>query len=308
MKFNTPLTLGEAAELLNCKFVGDADHQITGINEIHVVEPGDIVFVDHEKYYNKALESAATTILIDKEVDCPDGKGLLISSDPFRDYNIISQKYRSFTATDAAIPPDAQIGSTTIVQPNVSIGNRVQIGEGCIIHSGVVIMDDTIIGDEVIIQANTVIGGDAFYYKKRDTGYDKMLTVGRTIIKDRAEIGMGCTIARGVSGDTIIGEGTKIDGQVHIGHEVVIGKNCLFAAQVGIAGCCTIEDNVTLWGQVGVKSDVTIGAGAVILAKSGVGNDLEGNKAYFGAPAVDARLKWREVAALRKLPELLENM
>lgn len=308
MKLANPITLQEAAELLNCKFVGDAGHSIFGLNEIHVVGEGDLVFVDHPKYYDAALNSAATTILIDKEVECPEGKGLLISDNPFRDFNLLTQKFKPYNPTNEAIPADAQIGEDTVIMANVTMGKRVVIGSNCLIYPGVFLNDDTIIGNHVIIHANSTIGGDAFYYKKRETGYDKMHTCGRTLIIDYAEIGMGCTISRGVTGDTVIGEGSKLDGQIHVGHDTVIGKNCLFAAQVGIAGCCVLEDNVTLWGQVGVVANITIGANAVVLGQSGIANSLEGNKTYFGSPAADARLKWREVAAIRKLPEIIETL
>ena len=121
------------------------------------------------------------------------------------------------------------------------------------------------------------------------------------IIEDRVDIGAACTISKGVSGDTIIGEGSKLDCQVHIGHGVIVGKNCLFAAQVGIGGKTVIEDNVTLYGQVGVAQSIRIGAKAIVLAKSGVSKTLEGGKTYFGAPAIEARQYYREMAAVRML-------
>jgi UDP-3-O-[3-hydroxymyristoyl] glucosamine N-acyltransferase len=172
----------------------------------------------------------------------------------------------------------------------------------------VVIADNTIIGDEVIVQANSVIGSTAFYYKKKPSGFDRMHTCGRVILENRVEIGALCTIDAGVTGDTTIGEGTKIDNQVHVGHDTVIGKNCLFAAQVGIAGCVRIGNNVTLWGQVGLASDMSIGDNAVLLGQSGASKDLEGGKTYFGSPVDDARVKFREMAALKKLPSIIETL
>ncbi len=133
--------------------------------------------------------------------------------------------------------------------PNAYVGNHVTIGENCIIHPNVTIMDHCIIGNNVIIQAGTVIGSDAFYYNKktnRDIHYKKMTSCGRVVIEDFVELGAGCMIDRGVSGDTVIGAGSKLDNMVHIGHDTIIGKNCLFAAQVGIAGATLIEDNVIL--------------------------------------------------------------
>jgi UDP-3-O-[3-hydroxymyristoyl] glucosamine N-acyltransferase len=199
-------------------------------------------------------------------------------------------------------------GKDTIIQPNVTIGHNVTIGDNCIIHSGVVIDDNTVIGNNVIIQSNVVIGSKAFYYKAKPTGRDRMHTCGRVILHDNVEIGANSTIDAGVTGDTTIGEGTKIDNLVHVGHDTVVGKNCLFAAQVGIAGCVVIEDNVTLWGQVGVASDVTLGEGCVVYACSGVGKNLEPGKKYFGIPAGEARIKYREVAALKNLPKIIENL
>lgn len=308
MKLPKPHTLAEMAELLNCKFVGSADHQITGINEIHVVEPGDIVFVDHPKYYDKALNSAATTVLINKEVEAPQGKGLLISDDPFRDFNKITKHFNPFVAASASVAENAQIGEGTVIQPNVFVGNNVKIGKNCIIHSNVSIYDNAVIGDDVVIHANTVIGADAFYYKKRPDGYDRLLSGGHVVIEDKVEIGASCTIDRGVSGATRIGYGSKLDNHIQIGHDTVIGKHCLFASQVGIAGCTVINDHVTLWGQVGVTSGVNIGEGVTVYAQSGVSKSLEKGKVYFGSPAEDARKKYREMASLKVLPEILEKL
>lgn len=308
MKLKSSITLEKAAELLNCKFVGDPNQEITGLNEIHVVEPGDIVFVDHPKYYNKALESAATVILIDKEVDCPEGKGLLVSETPFDDFNFLTRQFSPFERWIGERGSHFKAGKDTIIQPNVTIGHNVTIGDNCIIHSGVVIDDNTIIGNNVIIQSNVVLGSKAFYYKAKPTGRERMHTCGRVILHDNVEIGAGSTIDAGVTGDTTIGEGTKIDNLVHIGHDTVVGKNCLFAAQVGVAGCVIIEDNVTLWGQVGVTSGITIGEGAVVSGCAGVSKSLAPKKHYFGIPAEDARIKYKELAAIRNLPKIIENL
>ena len=301
MKFKTVKTLQEIATLIDAKFVGDQDFIISGINEIHVVEPGDIVFVDHPKYYDKALESAATTILINKEVKCPEGKSLLISDDPFRDFNKITMHYNPFISSKQSIAASATIGEGTIVQPNVFIGNNVIIGKNCLIHPNVSIYDNSVIGDNVVIHANTVLGADAFYYKKRPEGFDQLISGGRVVIKDNVHIGASCTIDKGVTGDTTIGEGTKIDNQVHVGHDTRIGEKCLIASQTGIAGCVIIEDEVTLWGQVGTNSGITIGKGAVILGQTGVTKSVSGGKTYFGTPISESREKLKELAHLKRL-------
>ncbi|BAO77432.1 UDP-3-O-(3-hydroxymyristoyl)glucosamine N-acyltransferase [Winogradskyella sp. PG-2] len=308
MKFPKPHTLKQIAGLIDCKFVGSDDFEILGMNEIHVVEPGDIVFVDHPKYYDKALGSAATIVLINKEVDCPEGKALLISDDPFRDFNKLTEHFKPFNASSSSIAADAIIGEGTIIQPNCFIGNNVTIGINCIIHSNVGIYDDAIIGDNVTIHAGTILGASAFYYKNRPEGYDQLKSGGRVIIENNVDIGALCTIDRGVTGDTTIGEGSKLDNQIQIGHDTVIGKKCLIASQTGIAGCVVVEDNVTIWGQVGVKSGITISEGTVLYAQSGLGHTTEEGKTYFGSPAIEARTFFKERAYVKKIPEILQKL
>ncbi len=308
MKFPQVHTLEQIATIISAKMVGDPGFQVSGMNEIHVVTSGDIVFVDHPKYYDKALNSAATVILINKEVPCPEGKALLISDDPFRDFNKLTDYFRPFEAVSGPISESSEIGKGTIVMPNTFIGNHVKIGENCVIHSNVSIYDHTIIGDHVIIHSGTVLGADAFYYKTRPEGFEKLKSGGRVVIDHHVEIGANCAIDRGVSGDTFIGEGTKLDNLIQIGHDTIIGKNCLIASQVGIAGAVVIEDNVTVWGQVGMRSGITVRKGGVLMGKAGITKSTKENTIYTGNPAMEARLKLKEYAAVRKLPEILEKL
>jgi len=308
MKLPSPFSLNDIASIINCEFEGDPQHKITGLNEIHMVEEGDIVFVDHPKYYDKALQSRATTILINKKVACPQGKTLLISDDPFRDYNKLVRHFYPLNYSLTPKSATAKVGTNTVIMPGVYLGNNVTIGNNSVIHPNVVIYDDCHVGNNVIIHAGTVIGADAFYYKKRPEKFDKMISCGSVIIEDHVEIGALCTIDKGVSGVTRIGEGTKIDNHVQIGHDTQVGKMCLFASHVGVAGVVKIEDGVTLWGQSGVRSDVTLGKGSVLLAQAGLGEDIEAGKTYFGSPAGEARAKMKEVAALKMLPDLIKRI
>ncbi len=301
MRFPKTYRLENIAEIIGCSFVGTPDFPVLGMNEIHVVQPGEIVFVDHAKYYDKALNSNASIILINKDVECPDGKALLISDDPFRDFNKLSTYFRPFQASSTAISETAEIGEGTVIQPNVFVGNHVKIGKNCIIYPNVVLNDYTTIGDNVTIHAGTVLGADAFYYKKRPGFFDPLISCGSVVIENNVTLGALCTIDRGVTGETRIKQGTKIDNQVHIGHDTVIGEMCLIAAQCGIAGCVVIEDNVTLWGQVGTTSGITIGKNAVVLAKAGVSKNLLNDKIYFGAPAEEAREYYKHVAKVKNL-------
>lgn len=311
MKFDQPVTLQWIAKHIDAELVGDENALATGINEIHRVEVGDLVFVDHPKYYDKCLQSAATFIIINKKVDCPDGKALLVVDNPFEAYCKIVKHFRPFAPSNKMISDSAIIGENTYLYPNVYIGNHVTIGKNTIIHPNVTILDYCVIGDNVIIQAGTVIGSDAFYYntkKDREVWYKKMPSCGRVVIEDHVEIGAGCTIDRGVSHDTVLGAGTKVDNMIHIGHDTVVGKNCLFAAQVGVAGAAEIGNGVILWGQVGVSKTLTIGDNAVVLAQSGVPSSLEGGKTYFGTPSENAKEKMKELVWVKRIPQLWEKV
>jgi UDP-3-O-[3-hydroxymyristoyl] glucosamine N-acyltransferase len=307
MQLASPINVREAADLLNASFKGDGEMHITGLNEIHKVQPGDLTFVDVEKYYAKALNSAATTILINKETEFPEGKAIIVSDDPFRDYNRLVTHFRT-EETPAryshwnrfALGKNVKIGEGINIFSGVVLGNNILIGNNCTLYPNVVLYDDTTLGDNVTIHANTVIGGHAYYYKNRKTHFDKLISCGRVIIENDVEIGAACTIDKGVSGDTIIGEHTKLDNQVHLGHGVVIGKRCLIGAQVGIGGKTIIEDDVIIWGQAGITKDVTIGAGSVISAQSGVSKSLEGGRSYFGTPAQEIREIQKQMAWVRR--------
>lgn len=308
MKFPQTHTLEEIAGFINSEFEGNPEFVVSGINEIHMVEPGDLTFVDHPKYYDKALQSKATTILINKKVECPEGKALIISDTPFDDYMKLVKRFRPFQASSNMISETADIGEGTIIQPGAFVGNHVKIGKNCIIHPHVSIYDHCILGDNVIIHSGTVIGADAFYFQKRAEETVKFESCGRVVIKNHVEIGANCTIDKGVSGDTVIDEYTKFDNHIQIGHDTYIGKRCLFASAVLVAGVTHVEDDVILWGQVVVNKDLTIGKGAILLGTSAVDKSLEGGKTYFGAPAIEAREKWKEMVMIRRLPEMYTNL
>ena len=311
MQFEQPVPVEWLAQFTGAELRGDTAQLATGINEIHKVEKGDISFVDFEKYYDKCLHSAATIIIINKDVPCPEGKTLLVTNDPFNAYIKIENRFRPFEPATKMVSDSAVIGEGTHLQPGVFVGNHVRIGKNCLIHPNVTIYDHSVIGDNVVIHSGTVIGADAFYfkrYKQKDTQYEKMVSCGRSIIEDDVEIGACCTIDRGVSGDTIIGKGTKLDNHIQVGHDTVVGRNCLFASQVGVAGVAYIEDEVILWGQVGVNKDLTIGKGAIVLAQSGVPSSLEAGKVYFGSPVEEAKAKMKELAWIKRIPEIWKKL
>jgi len=307
MKLPYPIPVREIAEKIGAELLGESSLEATGLNEVHQVEPGDITFVDVEKYFNKSLHSSASIIILNQRIEPPKGKALLLCNDPFAAYNNLVLEFRPLLPLTQAVSDMAQIHPTAIIEPNVVIGHHARIGRGCYIQANVTIAEHSILGNEVLVQSGSTIGSDAFYFKRTAEGYFRWRSGGRAVLHDRVEIGAGCTINKGVSGDTVIGAGTKLDCQVQIGHDVVVGARCLFAAQVGIGGNTRIGDEVILYGQVGIAQNLTIADRVVVLAKSGVSKNLEEGKVYFGYPAGEARMTYRELAALRRLPDLLSD-
>lgn len=311
MKLPAPVSIKWIASLINAELLGNETAEATGINEIHSVEPGDIVFVDHPKYYSKCLNSEASFVIINKKMEVPEGKTLLVVEEPFEAYLKIVNHFNAFVPAKKMISDTAVIGKNTTIMPNVFIGNNVNIGNNCIIHPNVSVYDNCIIGNNVVVHSGTVIGSDAFYFnskKDRDVWHKKMQSCGRVIIEDDVEIGANCTIDRGVSADTKIGQGSKLDNLIHLGHEVTVGKNCIIAAQVGIAGGTKLGDGVMLWGQVGVNKTITIGDNAVVMGQAGITSSIEGNKTYWGTPIEEFYNKRKELVLIKRLPEIWDRV
>jgi UDP-3-O-[3-hydroxymyristoyl] glucosamine N-acyltransferase len=309
MKLVTPLEISDLVRDYHLEIIEDQYRgNILGINEIHKVEHGDITFVDTPKYFDKVLNSEASVIIINQKIECPIGKTLLFSSNPFKTYNQIAKDLRPFVFSNQMISETAEIDSSTKIFPNVFIGEHVKIGKNCIIYPNVTIYSHTIIEDHVIIHSNTAIGSDAFYYNKQNHIYEKMHSIGHTHIESHVEIGSNCSIDKGVSGITRIGKGSKLDNQIHIAHGVTIGENCLLCAQVAIAGKSKIGNHVTIYGKVGISKGITIGDHAIILASSNVDKNLEGHRRYFGSPAIEARQAMKYFASLRLLPDYIKKI
>lgn len=312
MQFPSPVSVNWLSEFIGAEAAGNLQGSATGINELHKVSKGDVVFVDHPKYYDACLQSEASFIIINKMVEeIPAGKTLLKVDNPFEAYCKIVNHFRPFIPTENRISDTAKIGEGSFIYPTAFIGAHVIIGKNCIVHPQVSIMDYSILGDNIIVQSGTVIGSDAFYYngkKDREVWFKKMPSCGHVELEDDVEIGANCTIDRGVSHVTRIGKGSKLDNIIHIGHDTIIGKNCLIASNVVIAGVVTIEDGVTLWGGVIINKVLTIGENAVLLGRTGVSHSLAGNKTYWGAPAQEAGIARRELVWIKRIPELWEKV
>lgn len=200
----------------------------------------------------------------------------------------------------AVIGPGAEIGAGTVIGPHAVIGPQVRIGRQCSIGAGST-LQCALIGNRVIIHPGVRIGQDGFGFAMGPKGHMKVPQVGRVIVQDDVEIGASSCIDRGASRDTVIGEGTKIDNLVQIGHNCVIGRHCVIVSQVGIAGSSTLEDFVVLGGQVGLAGHLTIGMGAQVAAQSGVAGDVPRGARYGGSPAQPALAWARETALLKQL-------
>jgi len=234
------------------------------------------------KYYKKTLTSAASCVIIPEQVDIPHNKTLLIHPDPFQVYNAIAKAEGQKHLLKAN-----KISSSANVHASVCIGKNVTIGDNTIIQAQVYIGDNVTIGDNVKIQTGCKIGTDAFYlHKSANKEYQAWHSCGHTIIEDGVHIGANCTINQAVSDITKIGKGTQIDCLVHIAHGVIIGHDCLIAAQVGISGKTIIGNNVSI---------------LIIYAQSGVANNLKSDGIYFGSPALPMKEKIKEIKALRRL-------
>lgn len=317
MKFKQAQTLAQLADICKAEIVGDDGLELKGINEVHKVTEHDITFADHPRYIDKAIKSPAAAIILNQAPADSQGKSFLVHRDPFRAFNAITRHHNLPIEERSFLPElwsnvsrSVRIGEHSVVMPGCFVGENVVIGNNCYIHPNVTIHDYSEIGNNVIIHPGTVIGADAFYFKwePERNRYDKLHSCGRVVIEDYVEIGANCTIDRGVSGDTVIGRGTKIDNMVMVGHDTEIGPNCLIAAQCGIAGVVVMEEGVVLWGQVGVAARLRLGKGCVVLAKSGVSKNLEAGKVYFGSPAVEAREHWKQQSILRTLSDQWEKV
>ena len=305
---------------------------MTGVAPLEAARPGDLTFLENSAYAEAARTTAATACFVaPKFADrLPAGVIALVSNEPYKAYaRMAGRLYPSAlrpgsvfgaigVAPGAFVHPEARLEEGVIVDPGAVIGPRAEIGARSIICAGAVIGPDVrvgrdssvgsgatlqhcLLGNRVIIHPGVRIGQDGFGFAMGPGGHLKVPQVGRVIVQDDVEIGANTCIDRGTTRDTVIGEGTKIDNLVQIGHNVVVGRHCVIVSHAGIAGSSTLEDYVVLGGQVGVAGHVRIGMAAQIGAQSGVMRDLAAGGRYLGSPAKPARQAMKEVAVLERL-------
>lgn len=208
----------------------------------------------------------------------------------------------------AVIEDGSEIGDGSIIYPHVYVGKRVKIGCDCIVYPSVTIREDCVLGNRVILQAGSVIGGDGFGYVTQNGKHSKVLQTGNVVLQDDVEIGNNTCIDRATVDSTIVGKGTKIDNLVHLGHNDILGENCLVVAHVGISGSVTVGNNVTFAGQVGTVGHITIGDNCVFGGKTGITNNIPANSFMAGFPAMPHKEWLRQEANLRKIGDLLKRV
>jgi UDP-3-O-[3-hydroxymyristoyl] glucosamine N-acyltransferase len=316
------ITLGEIVALTKCEPVGTVDlaRGITGIAPLDSAGPADIAFYDSPRFLDDLKRTAAGACFVKPTqiAHVPAGVAVLTCSNPYLSMVAVTcelfggalrpgpvfggrgvdsgahvhpeARLEDDVTVDpgAVIGPRAEIGSGTVIGANAVIGADVCIGRNCSIGPGATVLH-ALIGDRVILHPGTRIGQDGFGFIPGARGLTKVPQVGRVIIQDDVEVGAGTAIDRGVNRDTVVGEATKIDNLVQIGHNVTIGRHCIIVAQVGIAGSATLGERVQLGGQVGVADRLVIGDGARVAAKSGVVSDIPAGETWYWYPAMRAR-------------------
>jgi UDP-3-O-[3-hydroxymyristoyl] glucosamine N-acyltransferase len=328
-RFAGPHTIGsilaalERSELL--AEVSALDLSISGVAELDLAGAGDLALAAHSNYTEELRATAAGAVIVLPALRdvVPEGSLAIVSDKPhvlFADIlnHLFPANTRSVIAglgddlgepiverdvvlgANVVLGQGVEIGRGTVIGANTVIGAGVTIGRNCTIASNATI-DCAHLGNEVVIHSGVRIGTEGFGWLGQGQSNQKVPQLGRVLVQDRVEIGANSTVDRGALGDTIIGEGTKVDNLVQIGHNCKIGRNCLIAAMSGLAGSTIVGDGVLMGGGVGTSGHLTIGAGTVVYGRSAVTKDWPEGSKLAGAPAQDIRDFWREIAAMRKL-------
>lgn len=330
------LTIDELATLVGGEIVRrGAGEPLDGVAALDEAGATDVSFLGNDRYHGQFLATAAGAVLVPPgEAGGAAATGLVAVANPTLAFQAVIERFvaaerrfrpgidpRAVVAEGVVLDPaqvslgpgvvigaGTQVGPGTAIGANAVVGEWVRIGRDCLIHPNVTIRDGCRLGDRVILHSGVVIGADGYGYQQVDGRHVKLPQVGIVELGDDVEIGANSTVDRARFGRTVVGEGTKIDNLVQVGHNVVIGKHCLIVAMSGLAGSCRLGDDVVAAAQVGIAGHVTVGAGAVLTARTGVTTDLEGGKTYAGKPAQPLMVEQRMQAGLRRLPKLMERV
>ncbi|MES2439109.1 MAG: UDP-3-O-(3-hydroxymyristoyl)glucosamine N-acyltransferase [Verrucomicrobiota bacterium] len=330
------LTLSELAQWIDGDIVrGGLDLSLTGMAALDAASPHDVSFLGNEKYHGQFLETKAAAVIVPRGVtDGPEGTALIAVENPSLAFAVVVRHFaaatrkfvpgihpRAFVDPSAMLDPTkvrvqagavvlagATVGDGSDLGPNCVISDDAVIGKDCRIMANASVRERCILGDRVILQPGAVIGSDGYGYEFSEGRHAKIDQVGIVEIGDDVEVGANTCIDRARFGKTLIGEGTKIDNLVQVGHNVVMGKHCLIVALCGIAGSTRLGNYVTMAGQVGTVGHVVIGDKATLTGRTGVTTSLEGGQVYSGRPAKPFREEMKLRANVRRLPKLMERV
>ncbi|MCA8921339.1 MAG: UDP-3-O-(3-hydroxymyristoyl)glucosamine N-acyltransferase [Planctomycetes bacterium] len=327
------MPLGEIAELLSAELRGDPETEIRSLSTIHEAGPGAIAFISNRKYIPALGTTRASAVLVSPAVAAAhtgEGPALVVLDDPYMGFALLLTHWsyeprevrgvdpRAIVEEGARLGAAVNVGAGAFVGAGAVLGDRVDLYPGAYVGAGAKIGDDTVLGPNCVVHhgcevgarcaiyAGAVVGSDGFGFAPNlRTGlHQKIPQIGNVVIEDDVEVGANCTIDRAVLGETRIGQGTKLDNQVQVGHNAQLGRGCFIVAQVGISGTTVIGDGVTIAGQSGVAGHIKVGDGAVIGAQAGVHNDIPSGARVIGSPAIDGGLAKRAMAVFPKLPQL----
>ena len=327
------MRLADLAPQLSAEVEGDPAIDLRNALPLHEAKADSLTLVTDERNAADFLKSPCLAAIISMKLPPMPGKSVVRAADPLTTFIAAVRLLhppaapswpgvhaRATVHPEADIDPTAsvgpnavvgagsKIGPNAVVHPGAVVGARCRIGDDSIIYPNAVLYDDTIVGRRVIIHAGAVLGADGFGFRPRDGRHEKVPQLGNVEIQDDVEIGANTTIDRATFGTTLIGEGTKIDNQVMIGHNCRVGPHNIFASQVGMAGSCTTGQHVIMAGQVGIKDHCDIGDKAILLAKCGVHKDVLPGQVLLGAPALPQREQMKIFATLERLPEMRREL
>ena len=326
-------TISQIAKIINGKIDGDPNLKIQGVCDIKDGKSNFLSYITSEKYKESFIESNVTAVIVNKNFNIDKGDKTLIYVDSpanrfidiinlFHPKETISDNIHSSAniASSVKIGKNVNIEANVVIDEDVIIGDNIKIGAGvyigkntiiqnnCIIYPNVTIYHNIKIGIDCIIDSGSIIGSDGFGLVKDNNSFKKMPHIGGVVIKNNVWIGANCCVDRGTLGDTIIGEGSKLDNLIQIAHNVKIGKNCRISGQTAIAGSTIIEDNVTLAGQVGIIDHLNIGKGTIVASKSAVYQSLKPNSFVSGIPARYHKERLRQDVVINQLPDILNRI
>jgi UDP-3-O-[3-hydroxymyristoyl] glucosamine N-acyltransferase len=323
-------TLSGIAQTLGMRLRGE-DCEVTGINTLEAAGPGDISFLANPRYARYLPLTRAAAVIVSEE-QAGDLRSALISANPYIDFGRAAALFakpqgcftglssRAFIHPEAELEPDvtvypfafvgarAKIGAGVRLFPGVYVGEECTVGAGSTLYPNSVLMAGTTVGVNCVLHAGVVLGADGFGFARSPAGIQKIPQIGVVRIGDEVEIGAHSCVDRAALGETRVGDRTKIDNLVQIGHNVTIGRECFLVSQVGISGSTKVGDAVTMAGQAGIAGHLSIGSNVTIGPQSGVARDIADNTTCGGSPCVDGGTFMRTIAVMPKLPDMYKRL